>query len=77
MPKRQSPENSFATSSSGSKVPPKKKTTKKATPEAKRDATIMFYVPESLKRDLKAYAANNGKSMKDLLREMIEEKIYQ
>lgn len=76
MAKRTSTENSFAKSSTVSTVQPKKKNSAAIDPKEKKTATIMFYVPESLKRDLKAYAANQGVSMKDLLRTMIEERIY-
>ena len=75
MPKRTTTENSFTRSKGVTTTPAKRKSVEVKNTEEK-SATIMCYVPEDLKRDLKVYAANHGKSIKDLLREMIEEKIY-
>ena len=76
MPKRTTTENSFARAKSVTTTSAKRKGAEVKSNEDK-NATIMCYVPEELKRDLKVYAANRGKSIKDLLREMIEAKIYQ
>lgn len=75
MAKRTTTENSFTKAKSVTTMSAKRKGAEVKNTEGKT-ATIMCYVPEDLKRDLKVYAANHGKSMKDLLREMIEEKIY-